>query len=693
MSPSSELSWLCRLIDESLRSYIEPNVVVLICKEKEVEKEVLVALSQVFRKIQQRIQESVSKEEETVVKTVPNEESPCGLNLHSAAHNCMSKVVTDMMILLTVNSQFVQHLAVKVLALTSKFLFTMGNYLNEFIQFLCYFWEVAIAGSGDENNIDLSDVRLLSPYELKRCDWSTVAGINQVLRAVIKCLKEDYDNVLVKVYYDSVNSSLSKVPWDLLHQFQACLIDGSKKSSSMNPLNVNNFSAMKPEIKFLGTFLQLLCSLVDQNDFVETGGASSNEHPLLVTVVNLVPRLLKWCLNKKGDTAETCIIQYLKHKLLVLMIRLRLYKCLDCYILLSWLEILHNYFQEFLWQPLTRIQSDQNESLEGSPFLLSLSDGEVSGIHSHHLQRQAIFLFLDCSFSLISQKGDPAYRCICSGVNSCLPNEDLEPNFCFRRKGLLELYKWLQGHLPNEVSFNHEKHLEICVNFMSSFLQLYLGEDDLLFEVLLQLLGITSCLQQQYDEKETAVHDIKKDFPFCPLDIFNPVQLFHLFLCEIHYDHQVLLDYLISKDTGISCAKYLLRCLSLVSNSWRSFVGFTLFGDPLNQSSSKKRRVTIGDDPESETDATPFVMDFKGDVLSLLKNYEQDSEDGFNPPYTNPWKHAKECLLSLKDSVENLHQKKLFPYNPEVLLKRLKKFQDVCFKEEGFQHKTDPNPN
>ncbi|KAI9089218.1 hypothetical protein K1719_029497 [Acacia pycnantha] len=473
MSPSSDLSWLCRLIDESLRSYIEPNVVVLICKEKEVEKEVLVALSQVFRKIQQRIQESVSKEEETVVKTVPNEESPCGLNLHSAAHHCMSNVVTDMMILLTVKSQFVQHLTVKVLALTSKFLFTMGNYLNEFIQLLCCFWEVAIAGSGDENNIDLSD---------------------------------------------------------------------------------------------------LLCSLVDQNDFGETGGASANEHPLLVTVVNLVPKLLKWCLNKKGDTAETCIIQYLKHKLLILMIRLRLYKCLDCSILLSWLEILHNYFQELLWQPLTRIQSDQNECLEGSPFLLSLSDGEVSGIHSHHLQRS---------------------------------------------KGLLELYKWLQGHLPTEVSFNHEKHLEICVNFMSSFLHLYLGEDDLLFEVLLQLLGITSCLQQQYDKKETAFHDIKKDFPFCLLDVFNPVQLFHLFLSEIHYDHQVLLDYLISKDTGISCAKYLLRCLSLVCNSWRSFVGFTLFGDPLIQSSSKKMRVTIGDDPESEADATPFVMDFKGDVFAL----------------------------------------------------------------------------
>ncbi|KAI9089244.1 hypothetical protein K1719_029523 [Acacia pycnantha] len=179
-------------------------------------------------------------------------------------------------------------------------------------------------------------------------------------------------------------------------------------------------------------------------------------------------------------------------------------------------------------------------------------------------QRQAIFLFLDCSFSLISQKGDPADRCVCSGVNSGSPNNsDSEPNFCCRRKGLLELYKWLQGHLPTEVSFNHEKYLEICVNFISSFLQLWGG------------------LSRQPLGTKLAEYCIS----------FRDV---------IHYDHQVLLDYLISKDTGISCVKYSLRCLSL---------------------------------------------------------------------------------------------KKLFPYNPGVLLKRLKKFQDLCCKEEGFLQKTDPNPN
>ena len=59
-----------------------------------------------------------------------------------------------------------------------------------------------------------------------------------MLRAVFKCLEEDYDDELVKMFYYSVNSCLSKVPWDLLHKFQPCLFDGSYKNSSMYQLNV-----------------------------------------------------------------------------------------------------------------------------------------------------------------------------------------------------------------------------------------------------------------------------------------------------------------------------------------------------------------------------------------------------------------------------------------------------------------------
>lgn len=177
---------------------------------------------------------------------------------------------------------------------------------------------MAIARSvGENSNSDISDNKFLKKYGWKYCDWSTVAGINQVLRAIFKYLKEDYDDQFVNVYYDSVNSFLSKVPWDKLDQYQLCFTNGIKKSSSTSPFHLNNLSAMEPRINFLGTFLQLLCSLVDQNDCAETGDGSANEHPLFVTVVNLLPRIVKWCLNGQGGSSHLHIMHYFKHKLLV----------------------------------------------------------------------------------------------------------------------------------------------------------------------------------------------------------------------------------------------------------------------------------------------------------------------------------------------------------------------------------------
>lgn len=161
----------------------------------------------------------------------------------------------------------------------------------------------------------------------------------------------------------------------------------------------------------------------------------------------------------------------------ILMIRLGSISCVNCLVHLSWFELLHNYFQELLGEPLTQYQSDQGDVLEGSPFLLSLSNGQACGMHFSHLQRQAIFLLLACSFSLISQRGLNADNCnrstMCSRFTTS-PDSELD-DFC-RKKGLLELYKWIQGHLPTEISIHHEKYLEICMDFMSSCLQLFLRE-------------------------------------------------------------------------------------------------------------------------------------------------------------------------------------------------------------------------
>ncbi|TKY55757.1 Lines protein [Spatholobus suberectus] len=677
MSPAGELRWLCRLLDDSLRPYTEPRASVSTSKEKE--KAILIASSQVVTKIQLRIREFDSGAE---VKRASDEKRLCGSNQHSSVDHCLRKIVSEMMVLLFVKSEFVQHAAVNALVLTSHFVSATGNNWDGFIHLLCCCLEMAIArmiscssvpSSGTENSdFDCSDVEFLMLHGLKNFDWSTVAGIVRALRVICKYLKEeDNDDGLVKVYYDSVNSCLLKMPWDLLEEYWSREFGCMKDNSTINQLHLKSFSVMEPVKNFLGTFLQLLCSLVDRNDLEETDCDSVNKHPLFVTVVNLIPTLAKWCLSKQDDSSETCIIHYLKHKFLIMMIRLGSRTGLDCWTHLSWLELLHNYFQELLQQPLTQFHSVQIDCLEGSPFLLSLSDGEADRTHSCHLQRQAVYLLLACSFSLIHQRGENASHCNCSTLcSSITTNPDSEHDHFCRIKGSLELYKWIQGHLPTASSINHEKYLQICMNFMSSFLQLYLREDDLLFEVLLQLFSISSCLQQRSERKDAAYQDVMKDFPFKLSDIFNPVHLFHLFLSEIHYDHQVLLDYLISKDTGISCAKYLLRCLNLICNSWKLFVEFPLFGEVLNQSSCKRRKV-VGDGLQFVADGIPTSVDNSGSIISHIKNYKEDKECGFKHYNIKPFKKAAECLLSLNNSVHNLHQKKLFPYNPEVLLKRI----------------------
>ncbi|KAJ8567222.1 hypothetical protein K7X08_019430 [Anisodus acutangulus] len=100
-----------------------------------------------------------------------------------------------------------------------------------------------------------------------------------------------------------------------------------------------------------------------------------------------------------------------------------------------------------------------------------------------------------------------------------------------RRKALLELHEWLREHLPGD-RFDHDMYSEKCMDFVSSFLQLYMQEDDILFEMLLQMF----CLPF-YSEKftnEVALSDDElRQFSLIS-HLFHPIHFFHLFLAVIH---------------------------------------------------------------------------------------------------------------------------------------------------------------
>ncbi|KAA8547250.1 hypothetical protein F0562_003886 [Nyssa sinensis] len=580
-----EYSRLCHLIDESLRPYAEQSAVPL---TKQGEKDLLVVLSQVLRQIQMWTHEF------------------------------------RLYLCLQVKSPYVQHLAGNILVVISKFVVASGSSWDEFIYSLCVCLELAICNmlssslespttKAKGSECDSSSFVVALQPKLRNANWSTCG-----------C------------------SCLSKVPWDLLNELHVGRKGEALRSSNGDAFLHTNVGQPESRIVFHGNLVQFFCSLVEQSVLVEATGGSLDKYPVIYEIYNLIPKLLAWCFCE-GDFSNLCISRYFKHKMLMLMIRLSLKIQPDCFILVSWLQLIHKYFQDLLVQPITRQESDQDDCLKGSPFFMSISDVGMHSMTSCHLQRLAVLLFLRCCFSLINLRERSDEQCACSNLNC---------------------------NITLDLNMDH------CTSFSLSFLQLYMNEDDILFEVLLQLFCVPVCAEQQVG----ALQEVKDDVLFHVSNLFNPIHLFHLFLAQLLYDHQVLLDYLISKDTGASSAEYLLRCLRVVCDSWRIFVEFSVGGKVTDESSCKKRKVLMD---SSDFQGTSASVRGTGIPLSGEKKCQRDDTCGGKCCRSNrlPFEKAKECLLSLKKSVENLHQKNLFPYNPEVLLRRLTRFQELCLEQ------------
>lgn len=193
----------------------------------------------------------------------------------------------------------------------------------------------------------------------------------------------------------------------------------------------------------------------------------------------------------------------------------------------------------------------------------------------------------------------------------------------------------------------------------------------MLFDMLLQLLDAPFVtLQIQSSGKEKSFEEMKGDILFLISSIFNPIHLFHMFLSLLNYDHLVLLDYLISKDTGVHCVQYLLRCLRLVCTSWHVFMEFSIC-----ESEIHKRRKIYVDEESGNSMLGPSSSSF---MITRGYHARRDKVGGKASSINQTFEKAKNCLLSLNQKVENLHQKNLFPYNPKPLLRSFSRFQELC---------------
>ncbi|KAL2528435.1 hypothetical protein Fot_21036 [Forsythia ovata] len=696
MCPQSPCSRLSSLIS-SLSPYLglAPESLT-----KEIENHILIALSQVFVQVKQWTHEcdsdsdsdsdsSSHSDEDSVEMPVDNSACSVVSTSYSDNRHCLAKIMVDLMALLAAQNPYIQHLAGNTFVAISEFIVGSDSSWDDFMHFLCLCLEWAICNNLSSSfepsafksqyldyalPISISSLKL----KLTNTNWLMVAAIFRVLRNMLKLLKRDFDDNLIKRYLDFISSLILNVPWDLLSEVFVGHNAEAPRGAGKNILQHIKAVQPKEATMFYGNLLQLFCSLVEQSSLLEVGVDSLS---VICKISNLVPKLLSWCHGELQSSDNVRISQYFRHKMLMLIIKLSFRIYLESTLIVSWLHLVHEYFEDLLLQPIPGEKFEEDYCLEGSPFCTSLFDPGKRSMSSRHLQRLAVFLFLRCSLSLLSMKASPDEQCACERLEACLTFDlNLNSECCTKSKGLIELYKWVRAHVPADIFLDHEMYSKQCLTFTLSFVQLYMHEDDILFEVLLQLFCLPFHPDRRIREGGLRL-EVKNHKFFLASDLFNPIHIFHIFLAEILYDHQVLLDYLISKDTGTSCAEYLLRSLRIVYDSWELFVEFPEMEESKYQLCSKRRKFLAGSlnfgevlfSPRVKNDGSPSLLE-----TECKKDQLSDSKRCRN--YRLPFVAARDCLVSLRTSIESLCQKNLFPYNPQALLLRLMRFEELCFK-------------
>ncbi|WRX09586.1 hypothetical protein QQP08_002073 [Theobroma cacao] len=278
-----EFSRLCRLINDSLHPFTESENISL---SKEEEKNLLLILSQVSNEIHRLIHTT-------------NTASP--LNPYLENHQFLSKAISHLITILTLESRFIQHLAGNVLVTLSEFIALSGKSWDFLIRSLCICFEFSISNiSSCSFEPSIGGVEGLLKPKLKNASLFTVAGIIRILRNILKILKEECDDELVQVFLNLIRFGILNVPWDSMDEI----------------FGGNGGEEDELRIVFLGNFIQFLCSLVEQFSFVEGLDDSLDKHLLHEYFQELLCQPLTeveyHLINPRKDTGMHCPSAILK---------------------------------------------------------------------------------------------------------------------------------------------------------------------------------------------------------------------------------------------------------------------------------------------------------------------------------------------------------------------------------------------
>ncbi|XP_024312774.1 uncharacterized protein LOC100841493 isoform X1 [Brachypodium distachyon] len=664
------LARLCDLVAVNLLSHLEPARRPQLSREDE--RGVLLALSRVNRAIRRWDEEEEEEqgcESDQEAVSCSEEAHSCCLppdQLFDDGFSCLANIVSILVGLQRFCSDYVKHSAGSILIAISNSLMKFEAVWVPFVELVwaathavstcadnyvpCTIDVTSCSGKGsicyssdvesirhDITTASTSITSFMAVLKLRCLNTSLqiMANLFRVLHAILKILKLN-DSELKDDFICRSIHHIHKLHGD------PCYQPNAEELVSLVKVDRHNLSKDSEQFGIVsGSLLQLLCSIVEQRDMEDT-----DHRDMLVKLVDVIPRLASF-LQEQKDIPKS-LSQYSKHKILMLMIRLKPHMQQNCSHIVCWLKLLRHHFQDLLHEPMSQHITKLENCLEGSPFLLSVVGlGVLQDKSTRHLQRQALYLFLSCCIFLACSGNDSRPQCSCKRDEFCHNVQGCTDHCnCF---GLSEISDWFHRYCLDKIfDSNSSADIVLC------FLQLYMEEDDMLFIILLKLLDapVISLEIESMETKWTSELIGAKLFSI----IFDPVHIFHVLLSVLHYDHLLLVDYLISKDVGVYCAQYLLRCLRLVSQCWDAFVDDSVYEAKIQKLNCKRRRSLkdINSIRDSSTEGTKLGSSCDKESKSKQQLFQS----------------AKVCVLSLKRTLEDLHKKDLFPYDPKPLLRR-----------------------
>ncbi|BBN02566.1 protein Lines [Marchantia polymorpha subsp. ruderalis] len=562
-----------------------------------------------------------------------------------------------------------------------------------------------------------------TPAHEDACLLATSNTLQALHQSLKRCLKSSDENIedepLPRLNAENLEVFLCMLTTRMSKLTNAiCIAEEQKEAGEQlsKPCSKPTMSRLTRELS-LGALLRLLCTgsgmltLIsdpeNQNDV--TRGAYLNMSLALIPVISssaLPPH--------KNCSGRSCISTYLRHKLLMFMLKLS--KWFDikpslgssCY---TFLRFHGSDLLEFSLQDYDERNNFLNESPFAESLLVSLKT-EPSAVPSvRRLQRRALLILLRIAHATyrkahtdrVSDNAQPGVvlpakrsweeltlQCSC----------DL-PSRVYLRDWMDRQYQLGVSGFPKEFA----QPTEICASvkqLSNSFIQLYVEEDDLLLMTMLQLADM------QFLSSVFMCPKHPKEDMFCRIAVeaFRPSRLIHAFLAAINFDYATIEKLLISKTSGVLCLTYLLRSLRHISDSWPDFVHASPWSNADKHCANRGhglKECTVNSHTmrcklcSYQQMCSHGVVPYDDVVIHNYMNLKRNAAEQHGRCWCdcngddtadnagNERVHlpnyflgkAADFLQGLKNRVEDLHSHALFPYNPTPLLSRLKVVVDL----------------